>query len=77
MQTTQDLYNTSASRWRRDQPLLLSDFTARPRVLEVLAPVQGLELWDLGCGEGSMARSLVIRPNGRKGPARELWPSFS
>lgn len=59
MQTTQDLYNTSASRWRRDQPLLLSDFTARPRVLEVLAPVQGLELWDLGCGEGYMARSLV------------------
>lgn len=59
MTTTQDLYDASASRWSRDQPLLLSDFTARPRVLEVLAPVGGMELWDLGCGEGYMARSLL------------------
>lgn len=59
MTTTRQLYDASASRWSRDQPLLLSDFTARPRVLEVLAPVQGLELWDLGCGEGYMARALL------------------
>jgi SAM-dependent methyltransferase len=59
MESTQDLYDTHASRWSRDQPLLLSDFTARPRVLEVVAPVQGLEMWDLGCGEGYMARALI------------------
>lgn len=59
MEKTRDLYNTHASRWSRDQPLLLSDFTARPRVLEVVAPVQGLEIWDLGCGEGYLARALT------------------
>lgn len=57
--STRDLYDASASAWRRDQPLLLSDFTARPRVLELIAPVRGLEVWDLGCGEGYMARALL------------------
>jgi SAM-dependent methyltransferase len=57
--STRALYDASATQWRRDQPLLLSDFTARPRVLEVLAPVRGLEVWDLGCGEGYMARALL------------------
>jgi SAM-dependent methyltransferase len=59
MPSTRDLYNASAKAWRRDQPLLLSDFTARPRVLEVIGPVRGLEVWDLGCGEGYMARALL------------------
>jgi SAM-dependent methyltransferase len=59
MPSTRDLYDASATAWRRDQPLLLSDFTARPRVLEVLGPVRRLEVWDLGCGEGYMARALL------------------
>ena len=59
MPSTSDLYDASASAWRRDQPLLLSDFTARPRVLEVLGSVRGLEVWDLGCGEGYVARALL------------------
>jgi SAM-dependent methyltransferase len=57
--STRDLYNASASHWSREQALLLSDFTARPRVLDVVAPVHGLEVWDLGCGEGYMARALL------------------
>ena len=57
--TTRALYDASAAAWRRDQPLLLSDFTARPRVMEVMAPVEGQEVWDLGCGEGYMARALL------------------
>lgn len=63
--STEAIYDASAPAWRRDQPLLLSDFTARPRVREVLAPVRGLEVWDLGCGEGYMARALL-----RDGAAR-------
>jgi len=59
MESTQDLYDTHASRWSRDQPLLLSDFTARQRVLEEVGPVQGLVLWDLGCGDGYLARALL------------------
>lgn len=57
--STRAIYDASARDWRRDQPLLLSDFTARPRVLEALAPVRGQEVWDLGCGEGYMARAVL------------------
>lgn len=57
--STRELYNNSADTWRRDQPLLLSDFTARPRVLEVMGCVRGKEVWDLGCGEGYMGRALL------------------
>jgi SAM-dependent methyltransferase len=57
--STRELYNASAEAWCRDQPLLLSDFTARPRVLEVLGGVRGKEVWDLGCGEGYMARAVL------------------
>ena len=53
------LYNTSVAAWRRQEPIILSDFTARPRVIEVLGDVRGLHLWDLGCGEGLVGRQLV------------------
>jgi len=59
MLSTRDLYDASASSWSREGPLLLSDFTARPRVLEVLGSVRDQEVWDLGCGEGYMARALL------------------
>jgi SAM-dependent methyltransferase len=63
--STQALYDQSASQWSRNQQLLLSDFTARPRVLEAVGDVSGLHLWDLGCGEGYVGRQLA-----RGNPAR-------
>ena len=56
---TQQLYDRHAGQWHRQQPLLLSDFTARPRVLQRLGCVRGLQIWDLGCGEGFMGRQLL------------------
>ena len=53
--TTADLYDEHAGDWARDQRILLSDFTARPRVIEELAPA-GKRVLDLGCGEGYVAR---------------------
>lgn len=57
--STEDLYDAHAGDWSRDQHLLLSDFTARPRVVEELEPA-GKHVLDLGCGEGYVAR-LVAR----------------
>lgn len=57
--TTSTLYDEHAGDWSRDQRLLLSDFTARPRVVEELEPA-GTRVLDLGCGEGYVAR-LVAR----------------
>jgi SAM-dependent methyltransferase len=56
---TRAMYEAAAGDWRRDEPLLLSDFTARERVIEVLGDVGGLHLWDLGCGEGYVGRRLA------------------
>lgn len=58
---TEALYNKAADSWQRDQPVLLSDFTARERVMELLEDVRGLHIWDLGCGEGYMGRRLAAR----------------
>ncbi|MEB3305837.1 MAG: class I SAM-dependent methyltransferase [Cyanobacteriota bacterium] len=58
---TQALYNKAAAGWQRDQPVLLSDFTARERVMELLPNVRGLHIWDLGCGEGYMGRRLAAQ----------------
>lgn len=57
--STAALYDEHADDWARDQRLLLSDFTARPRVVEELEPA-GKHVLDLGCGEGYVAR-LVAR----------------
>ncbi|HET7792084.1 MAG TPA: class I SAM-dependent methyltransferase [Rhizobacter sp.] len=54
----QHLYDQTASRWSRQQPSSLSDYTARPRVMELCAPVAGLRVLDLGCGEGYVSRML-------------------
>jgi SAM-dependent methyltransferase len=53
------LYERAASDWQRSEPLLLSDFTARERVLEAVGDIRGLRLWDLGCGEGYVSRRLA------------------
>ena len=55
---TQDLYNRHTHLWIRKEPTILSDYTARPRVLESVGPVDGLDILDLGCGEGYLSRAL-------------------
>lgn len=60
-QSTQELYNTTADRWVRSQPLSLSDFTARPALLQLCEPVRDLHVLDLGCGEGYCSRELRRR----------------
>lgn len=39
-----DLYDATVSDWRRDTPLLLINFTARPRVIQALGSEDGLHL---------------------------------
>ena len=58
---TQELYNDTALNWVRTKPSSLSDFTARPAVLEMCEPVAGLKILDLGCGEGYCSRELRQR----------------
>jgi SAM-dependent methyltransferase len=60
-ETTRALYDTQAGRWARTEPRSLSDFTARPRVLELCEPVAGRRVLDLGCGEGYVSRLLRRR----------------
>ena len=60
-ETNAELYDRSASDWQRTEPILLSDFTARPFVLSWCEPIQGQRVLDLGCGEGYIARQLKKR----------------
>ncbi|MDM9384405.1 class I SAM-dependent methyltransferase [Chlorogloeopsis sp. ULAP01] len=59
--STKNLYDRTASQWVRGEPASLSDFTARPFVLELCEPVRGLRVLDLGCGEGYCSRELRKR----------------
>ncbi len=63
--STRDLYDERSQDWRRSEPILLSDFTARPFLLQWCEPVRGLDVLDLGCGEGYFARKLKQRGAGR------------
>lgn len=58
---TGKLYDEHASRWRRREPSSLSDFTGRPPVFDLCGSVEGLEIIDLGCGEGYCTRELASR----------------
>ncbi|WP_346291503.1 class I SAM-dependent methyltransferase [Sphaerothrix gracilis] len=60
-QSTKALYDQSARDWVRRNPSSLSDFTARPIVLNLCEPVLGLNVLDLGCGEGYCSRELKQR----------------
>lgn len=56
---TRAMYDAAAADWHRGQPVLLSDYTARERVIELVGDIRGLHLWDLGCGEGYVGRRLA------------------
>ena len=56
--TTEKAYDAASHNWARNEKLLLSDFTARPYVLEKLQPLAGKTVLDLGCGEGFVARQV-------------------
>lgn len=55
------LYDAHASRWQRRAPSSLSDFTGRPAVFDLCGDVAGLDILDLGCGEGYCSRELAGR----------------
>jgi SAM-dependent methyltransferase len=55
---TRDLYDRSAPAWVRNEPESLSDFTARPAVLDLCRPLAGRRVLDLGCGEGYVSRQI-------------------
>jgi SAM-dependent methyltransferase len=54
--SAEDIYDVHARNWAREERMLLSDFTARPYVIEELSPLAGAHVLDLGCGEGYVAR---------------------
>ena len=62
--STECLYDRASRDWTRNEPLLLSDYTARPFLLDWCEPVQSLSVLDLGCGEGYFARNLKYRGAG-------------
>ena len=53
------MFDQNADQWTRQEPMILSDFTARPLVMAELAPVSGKHVLDLGCGEGYVARLVA------------------
>jgi len=61
IETTSELYNRSAQNWKRAEPKLLSDFTARPFLLSWCEAVDAQSVLDLGCGEGYFTRQLKQR----------------
>jgi len=58
-QSTEAIYDANATNWTRHDRLLLSDFTARPAVIDELEPLPGTHVLDLGCGEGYVARLVA------------------
>lgn len=54
------LYDTSADKWVRDEPRMMSDFVVRPYILEECRPkAEHGDCLDLGCGEGYFTRMLA------------------
>jgi len=60
-ENSERLYNKQATNWSRSQPTILSDFSARPFVIEMCEPLENLRVFDIGCGEGYVSRQLVQR----------------
>ncbi|MCA8953729.1 MAG: class I SAM-dependent methyltransferase [Planctomycetes bacterium] len=61
MVSTKQLYDEASGDWRRSGPVLLSDYTARPFLLQWCEPATNCDVLDLGCGEGYFARNLKER----------------
>jgi SAM-dependent methyltransferase len=59
--TTEAIYDGASRSWRRAAPVLLSDYTARPFLLDWCDSVERSTVLDLGCGEGYFARQLKQR----------------
>ena len=59
--STENLYDRASGSWARKEPILLSDYTARPFLMDWCEPIEGLDVLDLGCGEGYFARNLKAR----------------
>lgn len=71
--STEQLYDRHAHSWNRQEPVLLSDYTALPRVLERLGSVRGLHIWGPGLRRrvhGPPAAPSVPRLCGRDRPVR-------
>lgn len=61
VENPRDIYNAQASQWNREEPVLLSDYSARPFLLELCEPITNATVLDLGCGEGYVSRELMKR----------------
>src|ERR1700758_879117 len=55
------LYDQTAANWSRHRPTSLSDYAARPQVMDMCGPLEGKRILDLGCGEGYCSRMLRQR----------------
>lgn len=58
-ESAREIFDDSSDSWARDEPRLLSDWTARPFLLDWCAPVLEKKVLDLGCGEGYFTRQLA------------------
>jgi SAM-dependent methyltransferase len=56
---TKELYDSQAREWSRNEPMLLSDYSARPFVIDMCKPFAGLRILDAGCGEGYVGRQFA------------------
>jgi 2-polyprenyl-3-methyl-5-hydroxy-6-metoxy-1,4-benzoquinol methylase len=45
--------------WIRDKPSLQTDFLVRERLLPIIGKVKGLNILDVGCGEGYLSRKFA------------------
>ena len=57
--SSRDMFDDTSKNWARDEPRLLSDWTARPFLLQWCSSIGNQRVLDLGCGEGYFTRQLA------------------